>query len=95
MNTQSPDCLKKKTFEGKGYELSNIGKIQSPDSIITFPNLETTAYYHGDSAENASTAKRLECQNIPTIKVNYLHVPAKYNPKVFELNKDIILQYET
>lgn len=27
-------------------------------------------------------------------KISYLHVPACYNPKVFEMDDDIVLQYE-
>ena len=38
--------------------------------------------------------KHQAAKNISAMKINYLHVPAIYNPKVFELNDDIILQYE-
>lgn len=37
----------------------------------------------------------ISSQQIGEVKINYLHVPAMYNPKVFEMNDDIILQYET
>jgi len=44
--------------------------------------------------ETEIAAKHREAKNICSMKINYLHVPAIYNPKIFELNDDILLQYE-
>lgn len=47
------------------------------------------------SPNNDEKESLIKSANTKVIKMNYLHVPHCYNPKVYELNDDIILQYET
>ena len=65
----------------------------------TKPDLDHTTPPSGRdttiSPNNHSKDIICKSASVKGIKMNYLHVPQSYNPRVYELNDDIILQYET
>jgi len=80
-STRTDTTPNMKNDDGDVFEFQNVGE-KSPKGSDGFA-CTTEA-----SPKNKTT-------QFGKLKVNYLHVPGIYNPKVFEMNDDIILQYET